>query len=45
MRWPDGSTSDPAPTPPRAWRSVATTSKRPGRESLVGGELRPAPGP
>ncbi len=33
MRCPDGSTSDPAPTPPAAWRSVATTAKRPGRSS------------
>ena len=31
MRWPDGSTSDPAPTPPALWRSVATTLKRPPR--------------
>ena len=39
MRWPDGSTSDPAPTPPLAWRSVARTTKRPGPHRLVGDEV------
>jgi len=28
MRWPEGSTNDPAPTPPAAWRNVATTTKK-----------------
>ena len=29
IRWPDGITSDPAPTPPADCRNVATTTNRP----------------